>query len=195
MKSSTKKTQPRIVRFSSAHEFRAWLREHHAEPDSIWLRFFKKGSGEQSITYAEALDEALCFGWIDSQVKKYDEKSYLQKFSPRRTKSVWSKINVGHVERLIKEKRMTHSGLKEVEEARRDGRFDRAYEPPSKAEIPADLQKIIDRDPKTKAFVATFSRSNINAISFRLATAKKPETRARRLEAIADMLMRGETFH
>jgi uncharacterized protein YdeI (YjbR/CyaY-like superfamily) len=190
-----KETQLRIVRFSSAREFRAWLHKHYAEPDSIWIKLGKKGSAKPSITYAEALDEALCFGWIDSQVKKYDEESYLQKFSPRRPKSIWSKINVGHVERLIKEKRMMQSGLKEVEEAKRDGRFYRAYEPPSKAEIPADLQKIIDRDPKTKAFVATLSRSNINAISFRLTTAKKPETRARRLEAIAAMLKRGERFY
>lgn len=195
MKTPMKEAQPRIIRFSSAREFRAWLLEHHAEPDSIWINLGKKGSTKPSITYAEALDEALCFGWIDSQVKKYDDESYLQKFSPRRSKSIWSKINVSHVERLIKEKRMTPAGFKEVEEAKRDGRFDRAYEPPSKAEIPADLLKIIDHDPKTKAFVATLSRSNINAISFRLATAKKPETRARRLAAIAAMLKRGEKFY
>lgn len=195
MKSSQKKIEPPILSFTAARDFRSWLIKHHAEPGSIWIRIFKKGSDELSITYPEALDEALCFGWIDSQVKKYDEKSYLQKFSPRRSKSIWSKLNIGHVERLIKEKRMTPAGLKEVEEAKRDGRFDRAYEPPSKAEIPPDLQKIINRNSKMKAFVATLSRANINAISFRLATAKKPATRARRLETIVAMLARGEKFY
>ncbi len=185
-----------ILPFPSPATFRAWLLKHHAtHPDGIWIRFYKKGSGKKTITYAEALDEALCFGWIDSQLKTLDETSYKQRFSPRRARSIWSTRNIEHVKRLIKEKRMMPAGLAQVKAAKADGRHALAYDPPSKASIPKDLQAIIDADPKMKKFVATLNRSNIYAIFFRLTTAKKPETRDKRLKAIVAMLKAGKKFH
>src|SRR4051794_15889731 len=125
--------------FKTPKEWRSWLTKHHAEPVGVWLRFFKKASGVKSITYAEALDEALCFGWIDGQLKQYDTKSWLQKFTPRRRKSVWSKRNREHVARLIKEKRMTAAGLKEIQIAKKDGRWEGAYDSPKNMRVPADF--------------------------------------------------------
>lgn len=184
-----------IKSFATQAEFRAWLRAHHGQMEGIWVRFFKKGSGVKTVSYLEALDEALCYGWIDSQVKKYDEASYLQKFSPRRARSIWSKVNIANIERLTKAKRMKPAGLKQVELARNDGRFERAYDSAGKAAIPKDLQQRIDKHAGAKAFAATLSRANINAIAFRLQTAVRPETRARRLEMILEMLKKGEKFH
>lgn len=184
-----------IISFKTAAEFRKWLAKNHKQEEGVWIRFFKKDSGLKTFTYAEALDEALCYGWIDSLVNKYDDKSYIQKFSPRRARSVWSQRNIEHIERLIKAKKMRAEGLKQYEAAKKDGRLDNAYVPPSKAEIPADLMKVINKDPKMKAFVKTLNRANINAISFRLSTAKKPETRVKRFQLIVEMLKRGEKFH
>lgn len=184
-----------IITFTTATEFRAWLSKNHKQKEGIWLRFFKKDSGLKTFSYEEALDEALCYGWIDSQKKKYDDKSFIQKFSQRRARSIWSQRNIEHVERLIKAKKMTKEGLKEFEAAKKDGRLDNAYAPASKAEIPADLMKVVNKDPKMKAFVATLSKANIMAISFRLSTAKKLETRERRFTLIVEMLKRGEKFY
>ncbi len=184
-----------IRSFATQAQFRAWLRANHEQTEGIWVRFFKKGSGVKTVRYLEALDEALCYGWIDSQVKKYDEVSYLQKFSPRRARSIWSKVNIANVERLTKAKRMKPAGLKQVELARKDGRFERAYDSAGKATIPEDLQQSIDKHAGAKAFAATLSRANINAIAFRLKTAVRPETRERRLKMILEMLKKGEKFH
>lgn len=184
-----------IQAFASAAIFRSWLRTHHKTSQGIWLRLYKKNSGVKTISYAEALDEALCYGWIDSQVKKFDADSFVQRFSPRRPRSIWSQRNISHIERLIAEKRMKPAGLLQIEQAKKDGRFAQAYAPPSEAVIPADLQKVIDANPKMKAFAATLNRSNINAIAFRLHTAKKPETRERRFRLIVDLLKQGKKLN
>ncbi|MCC7357046.1 YdeI/OmpD-associated family protein [Candidatus Uhrbacteria bacterium] len=184
-----------VKAFSSSQDFRLWLKKNHAKSDGIWLRFYKKHSGKKTITYDEALDEALCFGWIDSQKKSYDADSFIQRFSPRRSRSIWSERNTLHIERLIKDKRMMASGFAQVEQAKKDGRFAQAYASQRNAVIPADLHKEIDSDPKLKSFVASLSRSNVHAISFRLHTAKKPETRERRFRLIMEMLKRGEAFY
>lgn len=189
------KPEEKLYFFKTPKQFRTWLQKNHKQPEAIWVEFYKKGSEVKSMVYKEALDEALCFGWIDSQAKTIDEKSYKQKFSLRRARSVWSKRNIEHIERLIKEKKMTPAGLAQYEAARKDGRLDRAYAPPTEAHIPADLQAIIDKNKKMKAFVETLSRANINAIFYRLSTAVKPETRERRLKAIVEMLKAEKKFH
>jgi uncharacterized protein YdeI (YjbR/CyaY-like superfamily) len=181
--------------FKSAMNFRNWLEEHHGDPDGIWLRIYKKNSRETSITYAEALDEALCFGWIDGQRQAHDENSWLQKFTPRRAKSGWSKLNTQHVERLIKSGQMTPVGLKAVETAKTDGRWQAAYDSPRNAMPPEDFLKLLSKDKKAAAFFATLNKANIYAIVYRLQTAKKPETRGRRMRTILKMLAHGEKFH
>jgi uncharacterized protein YdeI (YjbR/CyaY-like superfamily) len=185
----------KIIAFKSAADFRDWLAAHHDRCDGIWLRFFKKDSGKKSVTYAEALDQALCHGWIDGQLKKHDELSWIQKFTPRRAQSKWSKRNTGHVERLTKAKLMHEAGLKAVEAAKADGRWQAAYDSPRNAATPPDFLKRLAEDKKALAFFKTLNRANIYAIAYRLQTAKKPETRARWAEKILAMLSRGEKFH
>ncbi len=184
-----------VMSFGTQAKWRTWLAKNHAKSDGIWVRFYKKASGVRTVVYSEALDEALCYGWIDSIVKKFDDASYVQRFTPRRKRSLWSQVNIAKVAELIKAKKMMEPGMKEIERAKADGRWDAAYHPPSKAEIPADLQKVIDGNERMKAFAATLSRANINAISFRLSTAKKPETRAKRFKEIVEMLREGRKFH
>ncbi len=149
----------------------------------------------QSITYPEALDEALCYGWIDGQVKKDDVDSFLRKFTPRRKRSIWSKINVGHATRLIDAGRMKPSGLKEIEDAKRDGRWADAYDSPSRSTLPEDFVDALSKNKKARAFFETLSKANRYAITWRLQTARTPETRQRRLRAILAMLARREAFH
>jgi uncharacterized protein YdeI (YjbR/CyaY-like superfamily) len=184
-----------IKSFQSASAFRDWLAGHHGQTDGICLRFFKKSSGEKSLNYAEALDEALCYGWIDGQAKAYDERSWLQRFSPRRPSSAWSKMNTQHAERLIKSGRMTPAGLKQVEAAKADGRWGAAYDSPRNASPPEDFLKELDKNKKAKAFFTTLNKANIYSIVYRLQTAKKPETREKRMKMILGMLSRGEKFH
>ena len=186
---------PPVLSFASAQKWEAWLAKNHARPEGIWLRFFKKGSGKKTVTYAEALDGALCYGWIDSQLKKYDEISYLQKFTPRRSKSVWSKINIGHVERLIQAGKMKPVGLQKIEEAKKDGRWEKAYDSQGKMEMPADFLKRLAKNKKAKAFFETLNKANTYAIGWRLQTAKRPETREKRMKEILAMLAKGEKFH
>ncbi|MBW8863918.1 MAG: YdeI/OmpD-associated family protein [Verrucomicrobia bacterium] len=183
------------LQFKTAAAFRAWLTVNHATCDGIWLRFFKKDSGKATVTYAEALDQALCFGWIDGQVKSLDELSWIQKFTPRRARSGWSKRNTEHVERLAKAGLMMPAGLQQVEAAKVDGRWAAAYESSKNAKPPADFLKALGKDKKAKAFFETLNKANVYAIVYRLQTAKKPETRARRMETILAMLGRGEKFH
>lgn len=159
------------------------------------MRIFKKDSGKPSITYAEALDQCLCFGWIDAQRAAHDELSYLQRFTPRRPKSGWSKINTQHAERLIQLGHMTSAGMKAIEAAKADGRWQAAYDSPRNAAPPEDFLKALEKDKKAKAFFATLNRANIYAIVYRLQTAKKSETRERRMKMILEMLSRGEKFH
>jgi uncharacterized protein YdeI (YjbR/CyaY-like superfamily) len=181
-----------IVAFATQAEWEAWLEAEHAISDGVWLRFAKKGSGVASVVYAEALDVALCFGWIDSQARSLDERFYLQRFTPRRSRSRWSQVNREHVERLTREGRMRPAGLEQVAQAKADGRWDAAYASPASLEVPADLQARLDARPKAAGFWAGLSKSSRHAIVYQLEDAKKPETRARRLTKYVEMLERGE---
>lgn len=182
------------IEFRTSEAFETWLVKNHNNSTGLWLKFFKKDSGIKTISYAEALDVALCYGWIDGQKKAYDEQAYLQKFCPRREKSIWSKINIGHVERLINEGRMRAGGLKAVEKAKADGSWDKAYDSPSKMTIPEDFLKELSKNKKAEEFFQTLNKTNLFSIGFRLQTAKKQETREKRLKEIIEKLTRGEKF-
>jgi uncharacterized protein YdeI (YjbR/CyaY-like superfamily) len=184
-----------ILSFKDQAAWHDWLAENYSLESGIWIRFYKKDSSVPTIRYAEALDEALCFGWIDGQAKKYDEQSYLQKFTPRRARSMWSKRNIEHVSRLTDEGRMQPAGLQQVEAAKIDGRWQQAYDSPSKMQIPADFYEALEANPKAKEFFEKLNKSNTYAIAWRLQTAKRPETRQRRLEAMIQMLADGKKFH
>ncbi len=184
-----------IISFKSPKEWASWLAKNHAKSSGLWLRLFKKDSGVVTVTYAEALDEALCYGWIDGQLDKYDDKSWLRKFTPRRPKSVWSKRNIEHVKRLIDAGKMKPAGLEEVEAAKADGRWGRAYDSPSAMQIPEDFLNALSKDKKAQAFFETLNKANTYAIAWRLQTAQKPKTRAKRVQAILAMLKRGEKLH
>ncbi|MCF8451393.1 MAG: YdeI/OmpD-associated family protein [Taibaiella sp.] len=181
--------------FATADAWEQWLAANHARSDGIWMRIFKKDSGAETVTYAEALDDALCYGWIDGQKKKFDSESWIQKFTPRRARSIWSKRNIEHIERLTKEKRMRASGLKAFEDARKDGRLAAAYDSPANSSTPDDLLKLLETKPKAKAFFDSLNKVNKYAITWRLQSAKKPETREKRMNIILDMLEKGEKFH
>lgn len=189
------KTDLPILSFKSQKDWASWLAKNHTASNGIWLRFFKKDSGVPSVTYAEALDEALCYGWIDGRLDPYDEKSWLRRFTPRRPRSPWSKRNIEHVNRLTAAGRMKPAGLKEVEAAKKDGRWEKAYDPQGAMELPADFLQALAKDKKAKAFFESLNRANHYAIAWRLQTAKRPETRARRMQAILAMLKKGEKFH
>lgn len=181
--------------FATPKALGAWLRRHHADSSGLWIKFYKKSSGVRSITYAQALDEALCWGWIDGQARPFDEQAWLQRFTPRRARSGWSKRNRTHVARLTKEGRMQPSGLAEVAAAKADGRWEKAYDSPSASQVPADFLKALAEDGKAESFFKTLNRANLYAITYRLQTAKKPETRARRFEQILRMMKEGKKFH
>lgn len=184
-----------IVSFKTSQELRTWLLKNHTKSNGIWLQISKKTSAIPSITYDEALDEALCFGWIDGQKKKFDDKSWLQKFTPRRAKSVWSKRNREHIARLTKEKHMQPMGLREVETAKSDGRWDSAYDSPKNIEMPTDFLKELRKNKRAYEFFLTLNKANTYAIAWRLQTAKKPETREKRISAILEMMRDGKKFH
>ena len=184
-----------ILLFADRAAFRTWLDAHHASEPGLWLRIAKAASPLRSVTYAEALDVALCFGWIDGQKKSHDADSFLQKFTPRQKRSPWSKRNREHVARLTAAGEMHAAGLAAVEAARADGRWDRAYDSPAKATVPDDLQAALDAHPDAKAFFATLNGANRYAILYRVQTAVKPETRARRVAELIAMLGRGEKLH
>jgi uncharacterized protein YdeI (YjbR/CyaY-like superfamily) len=189
-----KETQP-IIAFATPAAFRRWLKAHHAAHPGIWLQIAKKGSGIASVTYAEALDEALCHGWIDGQKQSHDAATFLQKFTRRGPRSTWSKINVGHIARLAAAGRMHPAGQAMVDAAKADGRWAQAYASPSAAEMPADFLARLAQHRRAQAFFASLNAANRFAIYFRLSTAKRPETRVRRLDKILGMLKRGEKFH
>ena len=184
-----------IIEFKTAETFETWLIKNHDNSNGLWMKIFKKDSGKETISYAEALDIALCYGWIDSQKQTYDEQAYLQKFGPRRAKSIWSKINIGHVERLINEGRMRPAGLKAVEKAKADGSWEKAYDSPSKMTIPEDFLKELSKNKKAEANFKGLNKTNLFSIAFRLQTAKKQETREKRIKQIIEMLAKGEKFH
>jgi uncharacterized protein YdeI (YjbR/CyaY-like superfamily) len=184
-----------ILQLASPEEWEKWLDAEHATSDGVWLKFAKKGSGVTTVVYAEALDVALCFGWIDSQVMTLDERFYLQKFTPRRSKSKWSKINVEKIEALTKAGRMRPAGLEQVELAKADGRWGAAYSSPASMTEPPDLKKALKASPKAAEFWATLNKSNRYAAIYQLEDAKKPETRERRLAKFIAMFERGEKLY
>ena len=184
-----------IILFASAAELEAWLEAEHAESEGIWLKIAKKGSGVGSVSYAEAVELGLCFGWIDGQGKRFDDRHYLQRFTPRRPRSKWSRLNRDRAEALVAAGRMRPTGLAAVEAAREDGRWDAAYEPPSTAEVPPDLERELARDRSAREAFEALDGANRYAIIYRLNEAKRPETRERRLQKFVEMLRRGERIH
>lgn len=191
----TTPTEQPTLAFESAELFESWLEQNHCESTGIWLKIFKKGSGKPTVTYAEALDVALCFGWIDGQKKSFDEHSWIQKFCPRRPKSIWSKINIGHVERLSNQGKMRPAGLEAVEKAKADGRWEQAYDSPSNMTIPEEFLQELRKNKNAEAFFKQLNKSNLYAIGFRLQTAKKQETKDKRTKEIMEMLEQGKKFH
>lgn len=181
--------------FAVPRAFSDWLAEHHGSSRGIWLRLAKKASGTASITYAEAVDVALAWGWIDGQKQRGDEASWLQKFTRRGVRSVWSKINREKALALIEAGAMQPSGLAEVERAKRDGRWDAAYDPPSRATVPDDLQAALAENARAAAFFATLDARNRFAVLWRVQTAKKAETRRKRIAEFVAMFARGEKVH
>ncbi|HSU67776.1 MAG TPA: YdeI/OmpD-associated family protein [Tepidisphaeraceae bacterium] len=186
---------PQIMAFRSAEEWERWLATNHDSSTGIWIRFFKKHTARPSVTYAEALLGALCYGWIDGQIRKYDDESWIHRFTPRRPRSIWSKRNCQFVEQLIEAGKMLPAGLKEIEAAKADGRWDKAYDSPSAMTVPDDFLKALARNKSANRFFQTLNKANVYAIAWRLQTAKKPETRQRRMEAILQMLADGKRFH
>jgi uncharacterized protein YdeI (YjbR/CyaY-like superfamily) len=184
-----------LLAFASQDEFEAWMEANHATADGVWIKVAKKGSGIPSVHPPQALDVALCFGWIDGQRRSIDETYYEQKYTPRRARSKWSKINVAKVAALTEAGLMREAGLREVERAKADGRWDAAYDSPSRIGVPPDLQAELDKRPAAAAFFATLNSTNRYAILYRLHDAKRPETRARRLAQFVELLERGETLH
>jgi len=184
-----------IMLFATPAELEAWLDGDGAGSDGLWLKIAKKGSGVKSVSYAEALEVALCFGWIDSQKRSFDEKHFLQRFTPRRPRGRWSRINREKTEELIEAGRIRPAGLAQVEAAKADGRWDAAYEGQRSAAVPADLQRELDASPAAREFFATLDSANRYAIVYRLGEAKKAETRERRLRKFVEMLERGEKIH
>jgi uncharacterized protein YdeI (YjbR/CyaY-like superfamily) len=176
------------IAFPSPRAWETWLAKHHAGVRGAWVKFAKKGSGVKSVTYPEALDVALCYGWIDGQVRSLDERYYVQRFTPRRSRSNWSKINCGKAQRLIADGRMKPAGLAQVQAAKADGRWDTAYDSPRSAEAPDDLVAALRKNAAARAFFATLSARNRYAILHRIQDAKKPQTRARRIAQIVGML-------
>jgi uncharacterized protein YdeI (YjbR/CyaY-like superfamily) len=181
--------------FATAAAWHRWLAKHHGKASGLWMRLAKAGSGVASISYAEALEAALCHGWIDGQRKADDAQFFLQRFSPRTAKSIWSKINRDKALALIASGQMKPTGLKEVERAQADGRWDKAYDGARNIAMPDDLQAALAAEPAAAAFFKTLSSQNRYAVLFRIHQAKKPETRARRIQTFVQMLARHETLH
>ncbi len=184
-----------VFLFDDQPTWRNWLDKNHKQKQGIWLKIAKKSSGKTSISYEGALEEAICYGWIDGQKQTYDNEYWLQKFSPRGSKSIWSKVNVAKAELLIKSGKMQPSGLMAVKSAKNDGRWEAAYDSASTSTIPADFQIALDSNPKAKQFFDTLNRANVYAFCWRVQTAKKPETRQARIEKFIDMLNKGEKLH
>ncbi|HET9198753.1 MAG TPA: YdeI/OmpD-associated family protein [Solirubrobacterales bacterium] len=181
--------------FAGPGELEAWLEASNGSSDGIWLKIAKKGAGVTSVTYGEALELALCFGWIDSQKRGFDERYFLQRFTPRRPRGRWSKINREKAEALIASERMRPSGLAEVDAAKADGRWEAAYEGQRTAKVPDDLQRELDANPAAREFFEGLDGANRYAVIYRLDDAKKAETRERRLGKFVAMLERGEKIH
>lgn len=188
------KELPRLT-FPSQAAFEAWLDAHHATTPGLWLQIAKKASGIPTVTYDEAVESALCFGWIDGQKGALDAQYFLQKFTPRRPRSLWSQINTRRVEALETQGRMRPAGLREVQAARADGRWDAAYQGARELTVPEDLAEALRKDPQAEAFFATLDKTNRYAVCWRVQTAKKPQTRADRIAKLVAQLARGEKLH
>jgi uncharacterized protein YdeI (YjbR/CyaY-like superfamily) len=188
--------EPPELTVTDAAAWREWLGEHHASPTGVWLVLAKKGTTQPtSLSYDQALEEALCHGWIDGQSRRRDETTYGQRFTPRRARSSWSKRNVGLIARLLAEGRMHPAGLAEVERAKADGRWDAAYAGPAGIEVPADLSAALTAQPRAQAMFDVLTSQNRYAVLYRIQSAKQPGTRARRIEHFVAMLARGETVY
>ena len=183
------------LRLEDQEAWLSWLRKNHAASSGVWLRIARKSADARSVSYLQAVDAALCFGWIDGQKKGGDERYWLQRFTPRSAKSIWSKINREKAIRLIARGQMNAAGMREVERAKRDGRWEGAYDSPSGAAVPADFQAVLDKTPRAKAFFATLDSRNRYAVLFRIQTAKKAETRARRIKQFTEMLSRRKKIY
>ena len=190
----TFRDQP-VLFFATADEWNTWLSMNHANSSGVWLKFAKKGSGIASVNHDTALHEALCYGWIDGQAYPYEAPFYLQKFTPRRAKSMWSKRNIELVEKLTAEGRMQPAGQAEIDAAKADGRWEQAYDKPSEMTMPDDFAAQLDKHPAAKAFYATLNKTNTYAILWRIQTAKKPETRLARMTKLIAMLNEGKKLH
>ena len=188
------KTQQPVLFFATPAKLEAWIDEHGEDSDGIWLKFAKKDSGIESVVYAEAVEIALSYGWIDGQAKRLDDHHYLQRFTPRRPRSKWSRINREKAERLIAESRMRPAGLREVERAKEDGRWDEAYDSPSTATVPEDFRAALDAEPAAAEFFASLGSTRRYSFLYRIADAKRPETRAKRIAEYVELLARGETL-
>jgi uncharacterized protein YdeI (YjbR/CyaY-like superfamily) len=184
-----------IKAFPSAESWERWLAKNGSHSPGIWLRLFKKGSGVASVSYDEALDGALCFGWIDGQLRKHDEVSWLRKFTPRRARSVWSRRNRERVERLARAGRLKAAGRKEVRAAQEDGRWKTAYDSPRKMSVPPDFLRALARNRRAAAFFRSLNRANVYALAWRLQTARRAETREKRIRQFVAMLARNEKWH
>lgn len=191
---STTVDPAKVHEFRDEQAFYDWLGQHHDRADEVWIRIHKVGSGLASITPKQAIDVVLCWGWIDGLRKGLDDSSYLQRYTPRRARSVWSQINVANVARLVESGRMTPHGLKEVEAAQADGRWDRAYASGKAMKIPPDLQAAIDAEPEARAMLAKLSEQNRFALAFRVHNMKTEAGRQRKIAAFVEMLRRGETI-
>ena len=188
-------TEYPIVAFKTIDLWEKWLEKNHAILPGIWIQLFKKESGVDSITRAEALEVALCYGWIDGQAKSLDETSWLQKYTPRRPKSMWSKRNTELTTQLIKDGIMKPAGFAEIEKAKADGRWEKAYDAPSTMTIPEDFLIALTKNKKAKTFFESLNKTNVYAIVWRLQTAKKPETRTKRMNVILEMLSKEEKLY
>ena len=184
-----------LLPFENKKRWTDWLAKQHDKSAGVWLKLSKKDSGIPSITYEEALDVALCYGWIDGQKKGFNDKFWLQKFTPRGAKSIWSKINTEKAERLITSGEMQPAGFKAIELAKQDGRWDAAYASQKNISVPQDFQAALDKNKKAKTFFGSLNSVNRYAILFRIHNAKKPETRAKRIQQFIEMLERGEKIH
>ena len=184
-----------IIHFGTQQEWEDWLAQNHAEAKGVWLQFAKKDSGIPSINYQQAVEGALCYGWIDGQSKSFDDSYWLQRFTPRKPKSNWSRINREKVDALAAAGRMQPAGLKQVELAKADGRWEAAYDSPSKMNVPEDFQAELDKNPAAQEFFNTLNSANRYAVLYRIQTAKKPATRAERIRKLVEMLARNEKIY
>jgi uncharacterized protein YdeI (YjbR/CyaY-like superfamily) len=183
------------LEFKSESQWEKWLEKNHAKSKGIWIRLFKKDSGIQTVAISQAIDVALCYGWITGQIRKYDEKSWLSRFVPRGPRSIWSKINVQRATRLIQEGRMRPAGFKQIEEAKEDGRWYRAYSPPSSAKLPEDFLVALRKNKRAEAFFKTLNKANIYALVFRLENTRSVERRKAKIRQFVNMFEKREKFH